>query len=220
MPKTTYHTLTTANETVIKTVLNPTEFGTTMPQNIGLNSGVAVAFAGLTVALVGATWAGIDAQQFFGTAGSAITLGVATGAAQRARLGREAHRYLAEIALRREEWEDVEDEAEPWQEPERPPFMPELPSLMQKSKNEYTRIMHDLNQKEILLLNSTANVGQRFPTRKSLTDKGFIKNGQRFADLRAEFKKKGVMDTGERWTQIGVDWIRDEARRATSPAPN
>jgi hypothetical protein len=214
MGKTVLHTMTAADPAVIKMVLNPTEYGIIMPQGIGFSYGMTVTFAGWTLSLMGVTFGALDPYQFAGVAASSLTAGIAIGSMKKAMLGREAMLFLANAAMKREEWEQDDGEEEPWTEPERPPFMP---SFVQDAVG-YHRVLHDLARRELLMLNGHAEVGARFPTRELLFSKGFTNNAQRFKELRSELHKKGIL-MDNIWTGMGVAWVRDEAHRATSPTP-
>jgi hypothetical protein len=91
-----------------------------------------------------------------------------------------------------------------------------MPSFAQVNQNHYTRIVHDLARRELLVLQRLAGEGERFPTNKQMVDAGFPNNGDRFTATRKEFRQKGLVDANNNWTARGVQWIADELDH---PAP-
>lgn len=203
-----------ANEQVLAKVLEPRQYAMQMPYRIGWTFGLAVMSAGVTVTLLQS--GNMDSQQVASQLVASGSAGLSGAMFVTSALTFKSWQFIRQASTRRREtWQ--EDDAEQWDEPERPEF---LPSFAKINNNHYSRIRHDLNAHELKLLARSAKAGERFPTRSSLFNAGFTNNGQRFADLRNEFFTKGILDTQNKWTPIGVNWVCDEVAAIDRPTPN
>jgi hypothetical protein len=203
-----------ANTAVLSQILDPTQYALIIPARVGINAGLCVAFGQVALTMsVNGTMAGGDvAQLLFQSTAAGIS--VATGVT--AVMTWQSWRFVRQMSTVRHEHYD--EEPEQWEEPERPKFMPDLPSLAQVSKNHYARINHDLRRRELLVLQRLAQSSERFPTNKVLVGAGFPNNGDRFTAIRTEFRTKGLVDGNNNWTAIGKRWLDDELN--TPPTPH
>jgi hypothetical protein len=114
-----------------------------------------------------------------------------------------------------------EGETEPWVEPTKPEFLPDLPSpsFVKNPEGGYRRVMHDLKRREMLMLRARAHEGERFPTRAQLIDElGFANNAERISKLVGELKLKGIITENYLWTAQGINWL-DKELKPNPPTP-
>jgi hypothetical protein len=217
MATVTYQTVTSANAAVLPRVFDPHEWSITLPTSAGGYLGTAVGSLGVSASLVMVGNGTIDAGQFAAYFGASMFGGLGVGTFTSAVMVFKSWQFIRQMSTTKTE--TVTEEAEPWAEPQKPDFMPDLPSFVTNPEGGYRRVMHDLKRREMLMLRSRAHEGERFPTRAQLIDElGFANNAERISKLVGELKLKGIITENYLWTAQGINWL-DKELKPNPPTP-
>jgi hypothetical protein len=209
MATVTYQTVTSANAAVLPRVFDPHEWSITLPTSAGGYLGTAVGSLGVSASLIMVGNGTIDAGQFAAYLGASMFGGLGVGTFTSAALVFKSWQFIRQMSTTKTE--TVTEEAEPWVEPTKPEFAPDLPSFVTNPEGGYRRVIHDLTRREMRILQTRAHEGERFPTRAQLIQElGFANNAERISKLVGEFKLKGIISQNLMWTAQGVNWLSVE----------